>query len=331
MELNNDKQIIIYESGNAKKRIDVWVEKDTIWLTQKQIGELFGVERSVITKHIKNVFKIAELREKSNVQFLHIAHSDKPVAYYNLDVIISVGYRVNSKRATQFRIWATQILRQFLTQGFVLNEQRLREKQFEKIKELEDATKLLQQTIERHEVNNNEAKGLLKVITDYTQSWILLQQYDHDALQIKQVQKKTIYQLVYDDAVEAIGELRTRLLGMKEAGDLFGHEREQMLAAIVGNVNQSFGGHELYPSLEEKAAHLLYFIIKDHPFSDGNKRIAALLFIVFLQRNKFLYNKKGDKKINDSALVTLALLIAESDPKQKDTMIKLVVNLIHRR
>ena len=330
MQSRNDKQVIIYGSGSAKQPIDVRVEKDTIWLTQKQIAELFDIDRSVITKHIKNIFNIAELKEKSNVQFLHIANSDKPVAYYNLDVIISVGYRVNSRRATQFRIWATQILKEYLTQGFVLSERRLKAKRFEKIRELEQATALLQQTIERHEVNSDEARGLLKVIADYTQSWILLQQYDHDAIQVKKVRKKIIYNLTHDDATQAIGELGKRLRSMKEAGDLFGQERDHMLAAILGNLNQTFGRAELYASLEAKAAHLLYFIIKDHVFSDGNKRLASFLFIVFLARNKHLYNKKGEKKINDSALVALALLIAESDPKQKDTMIKLIINLINK-
>lgn len=331
MKQEKNQQIIIYQSSDRQVQLDVHLTDETIWLTQKQIAELFGIERSVITKHLKNIFFSQELAEKSNVQFLHIAGSDKPVKLYNLDVIISVGYRVNSKRATQFRIWATQTLKKYVLDGFVVNQKRLQEKQFDRLKELEQATTLLQKTIARHELRNDEATGLLKVITDYTESWLLLHKYDEGQLKTDHVTKRLVYRLTYKDARAGVDELRTTLLKKKEAGDLFGAEREHMFESIIGNINQTFGGQELYGSIEEKAAHLLYFIIKDHVFSDGNKRSGAFLFVWFLARNNHLYTKKGEKKINDNALVAIALLIAESDPKEKDLMIKLVVNLIRKR
>jgi prophage maintenance system killer protein len=258
---------------------------------------------------------------------LHIANSDKPVKFYNLDFIISVGYRVNSKRATQFRIWATQRLRDYLLKGYVLNEQRLKERNDAKLKELQQAVNLLQSAIETKRLAGYE-KELLQIITDYTKTWILLNQYDEGKLEIEKVTKKVVYKLDYEKVKKSIDQFKQRLLKNKQASNLFGQEVESKLQALMGNVEQSFNGKPVYPSIEEKAAHLIYFAIKDHPFADGNKRIGSLLFLLYLVENHRLYNKKGERLVTDNALTALALLIAESKPEQKDVMVRLVVNLL---
>lgn len=333
----NNQQIIIYQSKDRGVELSVRLQDETVWLSLNQIAELFCKDKSVISRHIRNIYQESELLREATVAKIATVQQEggrfvkRHIEVYNLDTIISVGYRVNSQRATQFRIWATQTLKKYLLEGFVVNHKRLQEKQFERLKELEQATALLQKTIQRHDLGSDEAKGLLKVITDYTESWVLLHKYDEQRLAIEKTSRRIVYRLTYEDALQGIAKLRGELTKKKEAGTLFGVEREQMLAGVVGNIHQSFGGHELYPSIEEKAAHLLYFAIKDHPFSDGNKRIGAFLFIWFLARNRYLYGKNGEKKINDNTLVALALLIAESDSKQKDIMVKLIVNLINKR
>ena len=318
-----NKQIVIYTSPKGDNKVDVVLRDETVWLSQAQLSQLFGIERSVVTKHLRNIFETAELSEKSNVHFLHIANSDKPVKFYNLDVIISVGYRVNSSRATQFRIWATQVLRHHILDGFTINEKRLKESKELKLKELEKAVSLLKTAMNHNLLNQSEATGLLQVITEYANSWILLQKYDQRKLELKKKIIKKAHVITYENALEYINKLKN-----KEATDIFGQERGEALKAILGSIHQSFGGHEIYPSLEQKAAHLLYFLIKDHPFVDGNKRSASFLFIVFLTQNKILLNNKGEKKINENALVALALLIAESNPKDKEIMIALITNLL---
>lgn len=322
-------EIVIYKTKDGQAKLEVSLREETVWLTQKQIADLFNTERSVITKHINNVFKTGELEEKSNVHFLHIANSDKPVKFYNLDTIISIGYRVNSQRATQFRIWATRILREHLLKGFTINEKRLKEQKQVKLQELENAIALLQSAIRNRELNKIEAEGLLKVITDYANSWILLQKYDEGKLIIRKKTSKFRWELDYEEAKKSIGELKDNLIKNKRAMEIFGQERGHGLDAIIGNLNQSFSGKKLYPSLEEKAAHLLYFVIKDHPFVDGNKRIASLLFIQFLAENNYLFRKNGERKINNNTLVALALLVAESNPKEKDVMVALITNLLY--
>ncbi len=321
-------EIIIYK--NKKAAIEVRLLNETVWLTQAQMAELFGTQRPAITKHLKNVFSSGELSENTVCSILeHTATDGKiyKIQFYNLDAVISVGYRVNSQRATQFRIWATRVLRDHIVHGFTINQKRLQETG---LQDFEKALALVRDTIAQKELTSDEARGLLRVITDYAHTWLLLQKYDEEKLEIEGVRKKTVYTITYADARAAIDELKKDLMAKKEAGDLFGVERDYV-EGIIGNVNQSFGGHAVYPSVEEKSAHLLYFIIKDHPFGDGNKRIGSLLFIIFLARNHHLFTKKGERKINDNALVVLALLVAESKPNQKETMIKLIINLLKEK
>jgi death-on-curing family protein len=326
--MKKPSEIIIYKNQDGKNQIEVHLENDTAWLTQEQISLLFAIDRTVVTKHLRNIFLSHELEEKSNVQKMHIAGSDKPVKFYNLDCIISVGYRANSKRATQFRIWATSVLKEHLVKGFTVNQKRLNETG---LKEFEEAVGLVKKVIQSKQLENKEAQGLLEIITTYSQSWLLLQKYDEAKIEAPKKVKRPGKVFKYDFALQAIAELKSELLRKKEASDLFGHERQKALAGIIGSIYQTFAGKELYPTIEEKASHLLYFIIKDHPFSDGNKRIAAFLFIVFLAKNNYLLRKNGEKKINDNTLVAVALLIAESNPKQKDLLVKLVMNFLSEK
>jgi len=248
--------------------------------------------------------------------------------FYNLDAIISVGYRVNSHRATQFRIWATSIIRDHIVKGYTLNRERISQLRQKQLSEFANAVSLIKKTIETKQLSTKEESGLLKVITEYANSWILLQQYDKGKIASLEKTTKAIYKLEYDEAQNVIVELKNSLLAQRETSDLFGIERHKGLDQIVSGLCQTFGGRQLYPSVEDKAAHLLYFTIKDHPFSDGNKRIASFLFIVFLARNNCLFRKNGERKINDNAMVALALLVAESEAKQKDIMIKLIMNFL---
>lgn len=243
---------------------------------------------------------------------------------YNLDMIVSVGYRVNSKKATQFRIWATSVLKDYVVKGYAINNKRL-EKNY---KEFSKAVKIIKSTMQNKALSADEKDGLLKVVTDYADSWVTLQRYDKGQLSIPAKARKVKFRPDYDYATKAVLELKADLIKKKQASSLFGQEQDHGLEAILGNLYQSFAKKEIYPSLEEKAANLLYLIIKDHPFVDGNKRIASFLFIVFLVKNKYLYNKQGEKKFNDNALVALAILIAQSKPADKEIMIKLVVNLV---
>jgi prophage maintenance system killer protein len=321
----NKGEIIIYQPKTGGPRFEVALEKENIWVEQSKIAKLFNVDRSVITKHINNIFESGELSPKSNVQKMHIPLSDKPVRFYNLDVIISVGYRVNSKIATKFRVWATRIIKDHVIKGYTLNQKRLKETN---LIDLEQAVEMVKHALETKKLKGAEAKGLLEVITKYAQSWVLLQKYDEEKLSLPAKLSRPKYQLDYEEAIADISKLKSDLLNKKQAADLFGTERERALAGIIGNIYQTFGNKELYPSIETKAAHLLYFIIKDHPFTDGNKRIGSFLFIVFLSKNNYLLDKKGERKFNDNALVALALLIAESDPKQKEMLIKLIMNFL---
>jgi death-on-curing family protein len=321
-------EITIYKDKEGPE-LKVQIQDQSVWLTQAQISELFQTDRSSITKHINNIIKSGELNEKSNVQFLHIAKSDKPIKLYNLDFILSIGYRVNSKRATQFRIWATQKLRELILKGYVIHEQRL--KVYEgKVKELESARKIFQQALESRRTEGYE-RDLLNIITDYLSTWVILNQYDKGELEIENVSKKQAKYIDYEQAADAIDRFRKRLVTTKNATDLFGRDTSHKLPSILESIKQSYGGKELYPSLEEKAAHLFYFIIKDHPFVDGNKRVGSLMLLLFLVANHYLYNRRGDRKINDAALAALALLVAESKPDQKDVMIRLIVNLINKK
>ncbi len=314
-------EIQIYKTSDNKTQIEVTFENDTVWLTQSQITELFKRDRTVITKHINNVFKEGELDAKSNVQKMHIANSDKPISVYNLDVIISVGYRVKSIQGTQFRQWATQRLKDYLVQGYAINQARLNQ--------LQKTIQLIESTGKTDELSLNEAKGLLNIITNYTNSFVLLNRFDSNELESNKLNENISYEIKYSEASSAVKELKKILIAKKEATPLFGNEKDKSFEGLLGNVMQSFGGQYLYPSIEEQAAHLLYFAIKNHPFSDGNKRIGAFLFIWFLQKNKHRFKKNGEVKINDNGLTALALLVAQSNPNDKELMIKLIINLIN--
>jgi prophage maintenance system killer protein len=326
-------EIIIYKSPEGPE-LQVQMDGETVWLSLDQMAGLFQRDKSVISRHIKNVFNSLELSHNSVVANFATTGPDGKiykVDYYNLDMIISVGYRVNSKRGTQFRIWATQRLRDYLIKGYAVNQNRLKEQHDLQMKELAQTTVLFQNVLESRRAEGYE-KDLLKIITDYAHTWALLNKYDKGELEIDGVTKRTPAPLEYDDLQKYIGVFRKRLALKQEAGGLFGQEVGEKFKAVLGNINQTFSGKPLYPSMEEKAAHLLYFLVKDHPFADGNKRIGALVFMVYLVQNNALFSTKtGDRKINDNTLAALTLLVAESHPSHKEVMVKLVVNLINRK
>lgn len=305
-------EIMIFETKDNEIKLTVPVENETVWLTQAQMTELFQVDRTVITRHVNNVFKENELIRESNVQKMHIPNSDRPVQLYSLEVIISVGYRVKSNRGVEFRQWANSVLKQYIMQGYAINEKRLAALQ----RTVDIQTKMLASTLEVDEAE------LLKAVNLYTNALMLLDQYDHQSLK-KPTGNKPIYRITYEDC-------RNMVNAMEDSfhSDVFGVEKEKgKVEGILAAVYQSAFGEDAYPSLEEKAANLLYFMIKDHPYADGCKRIAASLFLEFLVRNNVLY-EKGQKRISDGALVAITLMIAESDPKEKDIMVNLVMNLL---
>lgn len=326
----NQGEILIYKAKDGSQQFDVRLKDDTVWLSQKQIAELFGTQRPAITKHLSNIFKSKELNEKSVSSILeHTAKDGKSykTQFYNLDAIVSVGYRVNSQKATRFRIWATSVLKDYLVKGYTLNEKRLSQL-LQNMQQLEQAVKVFRQIGDADKLNESEAKGLLEIITHYTQSFILLNQFDSNNLPDAKLNEKITYEIEYGEALKAITELKKQLIKKKEASSLFGNERDGAFGGILNSVVQTFGGEYLYKSIEEQAAHLLYFVIKNHPFTDGNKRIGAFLFVWFLEKNKHRFKKSGELKINDNALVALALLVAQSNPDDKEIMIKLIVNLV---
>ena len=328
-------EIVIYKADQGPE-LHVQMDGDTVWLSQAQMGLLFEKHVDTIGGHIRHIYGEKELgREKTSLKQANTGNTSiglgKPIIYYNLDVIISVGYRVKSKRGTQFRIWATQRLRDYLVKGFAVNEHRLKEEHDLKLKEMEKTAGLFQRVLESKRAEGYE-KDLLKIITDYAHTWALLNKFDKGELEIAGVSKKAPSPLAYEELQNSIELFKKRLALKREAGSLFGQEVGGKFKAVLGNIGQTFGGKELYASLEEKAAHLLYFIIKDHPFTDGNKRIGSLVFMLYLVQNNFLYsNKSGERKINDNALAALALLVAESKPHDKETMVSLIVNLINRK
>ena len=325
MDLNN--QIIIYHTEDGQMQIDVRLENETVWLTQKQIAELFGTKRPAITKHLKNIYASEELDEGSTCSILeHMGNEVKQTystKYYNLDVILSVGYRVNSKNATRFRQWANKVLKQYLIKGYAINE-RMRKEQ---IGELRQLVGMLGRTIQSQPLlSNDETNALFEVVTDYTYALDTLDNYDYERLTINKTTKEEPFHATYENAMEAINGLREKFGGSV----LFGNEKDDSFKSSIGQIYQTFGGEELYPSVEEKAAMLLYLVTKNHSFSDGNKRIAATLFLWFLNNNHILYHPDGSKRIADSTLVALTLMIAESRTEEKDVMVKVVVNLINK-
>ncbi len=323
--MENKGEIIIYQTPDGQTEIDVRMEKETVWLTQKQIAELLGTKRPAITKHLKNIFLSEELEEKSVCSILeHTAADGKSyqTLFYNLDAILSVGYRVNSSNATKFRQWANKVLKSYLIKGYAVNQQ-MKEQQ---LVDLKNTVKLLSNVIANKELTLDEANGLLHVITDYTYGLDTLDKYDYQQLEIEATTPKTPFRATYDEAMAAI-----RLLQKKfGSSDLFGNEKDQSFHSSINTIYQTFGGDELYPSIEEKASMLFYLVVKNHSFSDGNKRIAAFLFLWFLEKNGILYKEDGSRLIDNNALVALTLMIAESRTEEKDIMVKVVVNLINR-
>jgi len=319
-----DNKIIIYQTEDGQTQIDVRLENETVWLTQAQMAELFQKDQSVVARHINNAFKEGELKEESNMHFLHnTRYKYRPTKIYSLDVIISVGYRVKSQRGTAFRIWARQIIKQYLVKGYAVNE-RIRKEQ---IGELRQLVGMLGRTIQSQPLlSNDETNALFKVVRDYTYALDTLDNYDYERLTIDKTTKKEPFHATYENAMEAINGLRSKF----EGSSLFGNEKDASFKSSIGQIYQTFGGEELYPSVEEKAAMLLYLVTKNHSFSDGNKRIAATLFLWFLNNNGILYRKDGTKRLADNTLVALTLMIAESKTEEKDVMVKVVVNLINQ-
>lgn len=316
--------IKLFSSNDGVVRLEVSLDKDTAWLTQSQMEELFERDRSVISRHINNVFKEGELPRESNLQKMQIAFSDKPVALYSLDVIISVGYRVKSQRGVQFRQWATSILKEHLVKGYTLNQQRLKERGIE----VERVLDLLSQTLTNQQLVTSQGEAVVKVIHDYARSWSLLQAYDEQSLSSQTSQQDHMQALSMNEVLSAIEELKRELIAKGEATALFGQLRGNGLASALDTIEQGFGGEWFYPNIASRAAHLLYFVIKNHPFADGNKRTGSFLFLWYLRVNEHLLGKTVDTLINENTLVALALLIAESKPEQKDIMIRLTEHFI---
>jgi prophage maintenance system killer protein len=312
--------VTIYRAPGGE--VDVRVAGDTVWLNQGQMVRLFGRDQSVVARHILNVFREKELPREGNMQNLHLASSHKPVGFYSLDVIISVGYRVKSPEGVRFRQWATRILREHLTRGYTIQKQRFEQN----ARELEAALAMMRRVASSDALTSDQGRGLVDVIARYTQTFILLQRFDEGLLTEPKGSPGGELRS-HTEALHLIAEVKTSLMERREASVLFGQERDKGLASILGNLDQSVFGEPAYPSVESKAAHLLYFVIKNHPFSDGNKRIASLLFVDFLNRNGRLL-KDGAPVINDMGLAALALLVAESNPKDKDMMIRLIINML---
>lgn len=326
-------EVEIYQSIDNQIEIRVQFDSETVWLSQKQMAELFVKDTDTIGLHLKNIYTEKELVENATTEFLSVVQIEgkreitRKIKFYNLDAIISVGYRVNSKRGTQFRQWATQRLKDYLVKGHAINQKRLSEN----LHYLEQAVKLIQSSSSDATLKLNEAKGLLSILSQYTQSFILLNQYDSHNLQMQHLNDNITYEITYEEAFSAIIELKKQLMAAKEATELFGNPKDDSFKGILGTILQTFGGQYLYPTIEEQAANLLYFIIKNHPFSDGNKRIGAFIFVWFLEKNKHRFKKNGELKINDNALVALALLVAQSDPAEKELMVQLIINLVSTR
>ncbi len=324
-------EIEIYKSPDKKTEISVKFDGETVWLSQLQMASLFKQTKQNISLHISNCFKEGELQKKATVkESLTVQKEGKrsvqrKVEYYNLDVIISVGYRVKSKQGTQFRQWATQRLKDYLVKGYAINEKRLKETE-NKLQELKQAISLIEGASRSKKISGNEAQGLLKVLSDYSFALDILDRYDHQTLKIKKTSNKEVFKISYKEAKKAIESLKTKFGG----SDLFGNEKDKSFKSSLEGIYQTFDNKELYPQIEEKAANLLYFVVKNHSFSDGNKRIAAFLFVWFLERNNLLYHNEK-KVIDDNALVALTLMIAESKSDDKDMMIKVIINLINNK
>lgn len=321
MEMND--KIVIYQTNDGKTSIDVKLENETVWLTANQMAVLFDRDEKTVRKHINNVFSENELNKDNNTHFLRVDGVKQPVAFYNLDVIISVGYRVKSKRGTQFRIWANRILKDYLVKGYAINDKIAAQK----YEELSQLVKILGRTIKTQEqLTSEDSRSLLNVVVDYNYALDTLDRYDYQQLAVEQTTSESKFHATYENAMAAIQSLKEKFGESR----WFGNEKDDSFKSSIGQIYQTFGGVELYPSVEEKAAMLLYLVTKNHSFSDGNKRIAATLFLWFMDKNGILYNPDGSKRIADNTLVALTLMIAESRTEEKDTMVKVVVNLINK-
>ena len=325
---NHSGDIVIYQSEDGNTRINVNLQGETVWLSQQQMSELFKTDRTSISRHIKNIYKTEELDKKSTCAFFAQVKDEgfrkvtRKIPYYNLDMIISVGYRVNSKRGTQFRIWANKILKEYLIKGYAIND-KITQRKYEELSQL---VRILGRTISSQpELSNKENLDLISVVTDYTYALDTLDKYDYQKLKIEKTTSENKFIATYDNAILTIQNLKEKFGGSW----LFGNEKDDSFKSSIGQIYQTFDGIDLYPSVEEKAAMLLYLVTKNHSFSDGNKRIAATLFLWFMQNNGILYNSDGSKRISNGTLVAITLMIAESRPEEKDVMVKVVVNLIN--
>ena len=326
--MHKNTEIEIYQPKQGQPYVEVKITENTVWLNRHQLSYLFLKDIKTIGRHINNVINEGELNKNSVVAKFATTASDGKVyqmEHYNLDMIISVGYRVKSNTATQFRIWATNTLRDHLVKGYTINEKRL-QAQAHKYQELKNSVKLLENVLALDEITQEQARGIIEVVTDYAYALDILDQYDFKTLKVKKTTKKEHFKLEYDEAVHLIQNLKTQFGG----SDIFGVPKDESFQSSVAAIYQSAGGKDAYPSVEEKAAHLLYFVTKNHSFVDGNKRIAATLFVYFLNQNKILYRKDGSKRLPDTTLVALTVLIAQSKPEEKDTIIKVIVNLINK-
>ena len=325
---NHSGDIVIYQSEDGNTRINVNLQGETVWLSQQQMSELFKTDRTSISRHIKNIYKTEELDKKSTCAFFAQVQDEgfrkvtRKIPYYNLDMIISVGYRVNSKRGTQFRIWANKILKEYLIKGYAIND-KITHRKYEELSQL---VRILGRTISSQpELSNKENLDLIHVVTDYTYALDTLDKYDYQKLKIEKTTYENKFIATYDNAILTIQNLKEKFGGSW----LFGNEKDDSFKSSIGQIYQTFDGADLYPSVEEKAAMLLYLVTKNHSFSDGNKRIAATLFLWFMQNNGILYNSDGSKRISNGTLVAITLMIAESRPEEKDVIVKVVVNLIN--
>ena len=321
MELND--KIVIYRTADGQTSIDVKLEDETVWLSANQMANLFDRDEKTIRKHINNVFSEGELEKENNTHFLRVDGVKQPVAFYSLDVIISVGYRVKSQRGIQFRIWANKVLKEYLVKGYVVNKV-LTEQRYTELKQL---VTVLGRTVKPQEaLTSEDALNLVEVVSDYAYALDTLDRYDYQQLAVEQTTNDVKFHATYEGAMQAIEELKEKFGGSQ----WFAHEKDDSFKSSIGQIYQTFGGQDLYPSVEEKAAMLLYLVTKNHSFSDGNKRIAATLFLWFMAGNGILYNPDGSKRIADNTLVALTLMIAESRTEEKDVMVKVVVNLINK-
>lgn len=321
--MQEQESIVIYTSEDGQTRVDVRMENETVWLSSNQMALLFDRDEKTVRKHVNNVFADGELDKNNNTQFLRVDGVKQPVAYYTLDVIISVGYRVKSQRGVQFRRWANKILKEYLIKGYVINN----DIKVERYNELKDVVRLMSRALSFQEkATETEYSGLFNVITDYVYALDTLDRYDYQTLAVESTTKQEMFRATYENAMAAIGALKDKFGGSQ----WFANEKDDSFRSSIGQIYQTFAGEDLYPSVEEKAAMLLYLVVKNHSFSDGNKRIAAMLFLWFMKKNGILYGEDGSKRIADNTLVALTLMIAESRTEEKDVMVKVVVNLINQ-